>query len=83
MKMMNTDIGHVGYLLFFDRINRIYRIEEEREERLAGTVRPTSAGECSVSGRDERPRSSADAIELLVGYGNRGWLKPSTPEKSF
>ena len=29
---------------FFDRINRIYRIEEDREERLTGTVRPTSAG---------------------------------------
>ena len=61
---------------FFDRINRICRIEEEREERLTGTVRPTRVGECAVLGRDERPRSSADVLELLVGYGKRGWLKP-------
>ena len=64
---------------FFDRINRIYRIEEDREERLTGTVRPTRAGECAVLGRDERPGSSADAIERLEGLCKRGWLKPSTP----
>ena len=49
------------------------------EERLTGTVRPTSVGEGSVSGRDERPGSSADAIERLEGLCKRGWLKPSTP----
>ena len=34
----------------------------------ARTMMP-SAGECSVAGRDERPRSSADGIELLVACG--------------
>jgi len=65
-----------------DITERVFE-EEEREERLTGTVRPTRAGECSVSGRDERPRSSADALELLVGYGNRGWLKPPPPEEGL
>ena len=37
----------------------------------------------SVLGRDERPRSSADALELLVVYGNRGWLKPPPPEEGL
>jgi len=31
----------------------------QREERLAGTVRPTGVGRMPVVGRDERPLSSA------------------------
>jgi len=34
-------------------------------------------------GRDERPRSSAERMALLMGYGNRGWLKPPPPQEGF
>ena len=44
-----------------------------------GTVRPTY-GKMAVVGRDERPRSSAVGLERLVGYENRGWLKPPPPD---
>mgnify|MGYP006912927505 CR=1 FL=1 len=37
----------------------------------------------AVAGRDERPRSSAWGLGVLVAWGNRGWLKPPPPEEGF
>ena len=37
----------------------------------------------AVAGRDERPRSSACVWAWVEGYGNRGWLKPPTPEEGL
>ena len=48
---------------------------------MLGTLGRRSVGvKLAVAGRDERPRSSASGW-VWVELGNRGWLKPPTPEE--